>query len=182
VSRAVLAGVAVIAIGAAVIALSPHTFGLEQGANGVSAGRGSLVSGGVHMFGQRPVWGYGSGSFQREYLRQYPNSPGDVGDSHTVPVTIGAEQGVIGELPYVGLLVAAALTLLRGARGDPVRAAVAAAFVGLVFHTMLYDDFLSDPIAWTLLGVGAALARSPRRQLAAESPPTAAPQPVPATG
>lgn len=181
VSRAVIAGVAVVAVGAAVVAISPHTFGLEQGANGVSAGRGSLVSGGVHIFGQRPVWGYGSGSFQREYLRQYPNSPGSVGDSHTVPVTIAAEQGVIGLVPYLGLLAAAALMLLRGVRGDPVRAAVAAAFVGLVFHTLLYDDFLSDPITWTLLGVGAALARAPRAQVAADSPPAAVAPAVPAT-
>jgi putative inorganic carbon (hco3(-)) transporter len=91
VSRAVVAGVVVVAVGAAAVALSPHTFGVEQGANGLLAGRGSLVTGGLHMFGQRPVWGYGSGSFQKEYLKQNPNSPGQVGASHTLPVTIAAE-------------------------------------------------------------------------------------------
>jgi O-antigen ligase len=180
VSRAVVAGVAVVAVGAVVVAASPHTFGLEQGANGVSAGRGSLVSGGLHMFGQRPVWGYGSGSFNTEYLRQNPQSPGKVGDSHSAPVTIGAEQGLLGEVIYVALLAAATLMLLGGVRGDPVRAAVAAAFVGLVGHTLLYADFLSDPITWTLLGVGAALARTPRAQAAAQERPAAVPQAVPA--
>lgn len=164
ISRAVVAVAAVVAVGAAAVAISPHTFGVEQGFNGVFSGRGSLVSGGVRMFGQRPVWGWGSGSFQTEYLKQNPNSPGHVGDSHTLPVTIAAEQGVIGELAYLGVLAAAAVMLAYGARGDPVRAAVAAAFLGLVVHTLVYDDFLSDPAVWALLGVGAALARARRAE------------------
>jgi putative inorganic carbon (hco3(-)) transporter len=187
-TRAAVAVVAVVAAGAAALAISPHTFGLEQGFNGVFSGRGSLVSGGVDMFGQRPVWGWGSGSFQTEYLRQHPPcssdhgasgcSPGGVGDSHTLPVTIAAEQGVIGELAYLGLLAAAAVMLAYGARGDPVRAAVAAAFVGLVVHTLVYDDFLSDPAAWALLGIGAALARAPGRQPVAHRSPAGVPAPA----
>lgn len=180
VSRAVVAVVAVVAVGATAVALSPHTFGVEQGANGLLAGRGSLVSGGIDMFGHRPVWGYGSGSFQKEYLIQNPNSPGQVGDSHTIPVTIAAEQGIVGEVAYLGLLAAAAITLLWGARGDPVRAAVAAAFVALVAHTLFYDDFLSDPITWTLLGAGVALARANRPSTAPEAVPVVGTEPLPA--
>jgi O-antigen ligase len=189
ISRAVLVAAAVIAVAGAAVALSPHTFGLEQGANGVSSGRGSLVSGGLHMFGQRPIWGYGSASFKPEYLRQHPScstnpvpscSPGGVGDSHTLPVTIAAEQGVIGEIVYLGLLAAAALTLVPGVRRSPVRAAVLAAFVGLVVHTLVYDDFLSDPITWTLLGMGVALARMPRPAVAEEMAPPLRAQALPA--
>jgi putative inorganic carbon (hco3(-)) transporter len=180
VSRAVLAGAAVVAIGATAVAISPHTFGVEQGANGLLAGRGSLVTGGLDMFGQRPVWGYGSGSFQKEYLIQNKNSPGQVGDSHTIPVTVAAEQGIIGEVAYLGLLAAAAITLFWGVRGDPVRAAVAAAFVGLVAHTLFYDDFLSDPITWALLGAGVALARASRPIAAPETVPVVGTEPLPA--
>jgi len=39
---------------------------------------------------------------------------------------------------------------------------VGAAFLALVFHTMLYADFLEDPVTWTLLGVGVALAHGAR--------------------
>ena len=39
------------------------------------------------------------------------------------------------------------------------RAGVAAAFIALVVHTMLYAAFLEDPLAWALLGAGVALAR-----------------------
>ena len=44
------------------------------------------------------------------------------------------------------------------------RAAIAAAFVALVVHTLLYAAFLEDPLAWALLAVGAALARGGARR------------------
>ena len=40
-------------VGAAVVALTPTTFGLNQGLNGASSGRGGLVSGGLRLFGGR---------------------------------------------------------------------------------------------------------------------------------
>ncbi|MGH2891699.1 MAG: O-antigen ligase family protein, partial [Solirubrobacteraceae bacterium] len=61
--RALVVAVVVIALGALAVAVSPKTFGLNQGINGASSGRGGLVSGGLSLFGDRPVWGYGSGSF-----------------------------------------------------------------------------------------------------------------------
>jgi O-antigen ligase len=166
---ALLGAVVVVVIGIAAVAISPRTFGLNQGLNGASSGRAGLVSGGTRLFGRRPVWGYGSGSFETEYLCRIQHQCGTASSasktlsaSHTIAVTIGAEQGLIGELPYLALVVAAAFALVRGARGDPARVAVAAAFLALVFHTELYADFLEDPITWTLLGIGTALAYASR--------------------
>ena len=156
--RALIAGAAVVAIGAAAIAISPKTFGLNQGLNGASSGRADLVSGGLGLFGHRPVWGYGSGSFVTEYRAHHPGSSQTLAASHTIPITIAAEQGLIGELAYLALVLVAVVGLIRGARFDPARAAIAAAFLALVFHTMLYADFLEDPVMWTLLGIGTALA------------------------
>ena len=157
-----LAAVAVVVIGIAAVVISPKTFGLNQGLNGASSGRAGLVSGGLQLFGDRPLWGYGSGSFCTEYKRINPATSATLCASHTIAVTIAAEQGLIGELPYLALVIAAGLLLVRGARRDPARAAVAAAFLALVFHTLLYADFLEDPVTWTLLGVGTALAYSSR--------------------
>jgi O-antigen ligase len=170
-SRALVAAVAVIIVGAAAVAASPHTFGLEQGFNGVSGGRGGLVSGGVSLFGERPGWGYGSGSFVPEYRAHHPNIDTTLAASHTIPITVAAEQGLLGLLVYVPLLVCAFTVVLRRSRGDPVRSAVAAAFIALVFHTMLYANFLEDPTTWALLAVGAALAAMPRRTGAAPGEP-----------
>jgi putative inorganic carbon (hco3(-)) transporter len=164
--RPVVSAVAVvIVIGAAAVAISPSTFGFNQGLNGASSGRANLVTGGLSMFGDRPVWGYGSGAFVTEYKRQNPRQAQLVSASHTIPVTVAAEQGLIGLVFYLALLIAALRTLLRGARGDPVRAAIGAAFLALLLHTMLYADFLEDPLTWTLLAIGGALATSWAEQL-----------------
>jgi putative inorganic carbon (HCO3(-)) transporter len=143
--------------------------------NDATGGRASLITEGITLFGDRPLQGFGSGSFSCEYRRHLrhadpqlpcgtPAQPGVTSDSHTAPVTVAAEQGVLGLLAYVGLLAAALLTLARatsagGLRASPARVAILAAFVALVTHTWGYADFLEDPISWALLAVGGALAR-----------------------
>jgi O-antigen ligase len=156
--RALPVAAGVVVIGVAAVLISPNTFGLNQGLNGASSGRAGLISGGVHMFGDRPLWGYGSGSFVTEYRDRNPHTSQTLAASHTIAITVAAEQGVIGEIVYVALVLTAAVALLRGARRDPARVAIAAAFLALMFHTELYADFLEDPLTWTLLAIGGALA------------------------
>jgi putative inorganic carbon (hco3(-)) transporter len=161
VGRAVFVAAGVVALAVAAVAISPTTFGLNQGLNGASNGRPNLVSGGIDLFADRPLWGFGSGSFETEYGAHH-HQPGQTTiASHTIPVTVAAEQGVIGEAVYVALVAAALVTLLERSRADPARVAVAAAFAALLFHTLLYADFLEDPITWTLLAIGVALSGRP---------------------
>jgi O-antigen ligase len=137
-----------------------------------TSGRGHLISGGAELFSDRPLWGYGSGSFQKAYENHLATTKAPVTVSHTEPVTVGAEQGVIGLAAYVALIVVALWTMGAGlwARGpdrrvtifDVARAAVLAAFVALLVHTMAYAGFFQDPITWVLLAVGASLAAVPR--------------------
>ncbi len=162
----VVVAVAVVVVGGAAVAISPKTFGLNQGLNGASSGRANLVTGGIGMFGDRPVWGYGSGAFVTEYRRQNPGAQSNGATaSHTIPVTIAAEQGLIGLLAYIALVLASLRTLLRGARSDPFRAALGAAYLALLLHTMLYAAYLEDPLTWALLAVGGALAVAYRERL-----------------
>ncbi len=156
--RALVIAVVVVLLGAAAVTITPRTFGLNQGINGASSGRGGLVSGGLSLFGQRPGWGYGSGSFVVEYRREHRATATTLSASHTIPVTVAAEQGLIGEVVYLALVVCALVCVLRRARDDPLRSALGAAFAALIFHTMLYADFLEDPVTWALLGIGVALA------------------------
>jgi O-antigen ligase len=170
----VIAGaVVVFAVGGAALAISPKTFGLNQGLNGASSGRANLVTGGIDLFRDRPLWGYGSGSFVDQYKTHHPRSSKTLSASHTIPITIAAEQGLIGELVYLALVLVALVALFRGTRADPIRGALAAGFLALVFHTMLYADFLEDPIAWALLGIGVALAMKGPMVERADEPATA---------
>jgi O-antigen ligase len=163
------------------------------------SGRGNLVSGGLELFSERPLQGSGSGSFQSAYRDHLENKDVPVSVSHTEPVTIAAEQGLLGLLLYVALIVVALWTMTSGIRGPPVgsvegesengaslprpqdspssllagapqdspsvllagRAAVLAAFVALLVHTMAYAGFFEDPITWVLLAIGASLAAAP---------------------
>ena len=169
-SRALVIAVVVIALGGLAVAATPRTFGLNQGINGASSGRGGLVSGGLSLFADRPVWGWGSGSFVKEYRAHHRATATTLSASHTIPITVGAEQGLIGELAYLALVLAALVCLIRRARGDPIRSAIGAAFAALVFHTLLYADFLEDPVTWALLGVGVSLAVAPLPAAVAAAP------------
>jgi putative inorganic carbon (hco3(-)) transporter len=124
------------------------------------SGRGSLVSGGLDLFADRPLWGYGSGSFQAAYRDHRENKDAPVIVSHTEPVTVAAEQGLLGLLIYFALIIVALRTLGRGifSAGPAARAAILAAFVALLVHTLSYAGFFEDPITWVLLAVGASLA------------------------
>jgi O-antigen ligase len=164
--RPVLISVAAVVVaGAVALAISPRTFGLNQGLNGASSGRANLITGGISMFGQRPLWGYGSGGFSTQYGRENRVGPGGLTASHTIPVTIAAEQGLIGLVLYIALLITSLRTLGEGVRGDALRTALLAAWLALLLHTMLYADFLEDAASWTLLAIGSALAGARRSSL-----------------
>jgi O-antigen ligase len=162
-------GVAALVVGAAFVLAAPSTLHLNlkssRSTDLATSGRVDLVKGGLRLFENKPVVGYGSGAFSRAYRQAEKGSQEKaVSASHTIPVTVAAEQGVGGLLIYVAVLVAAFTTLLRGVRGDPVRAAIAAAFAALVLHTWSYASFLEDPLSWALLGAGLALALVPRHR------------------
>jgi O-antigen ligase len=161
----VVAGPALaVVVAALVLVLAfPHALRLDLSSQDslskATSGRADLIHGGVRLARDRPLAGWGSGSFRREYRRREHSSGREATSaSHTIPITVAAEQGVVGLAVYVALLVLALRRLLRGARGAPVRAVVAAGFAALLLHTWVYAAFLEDPMTWTLLALGTALA------------------------
>jgi O-antigen ligase len=163
VQLAVYASCAVVALAAAVLLLAPAGlhFGLKGSGgstNNATSGRTKLVSGGLELFAKHPLQGYGSGSFETEYKRHSNASAQNATSaSHTIPVTVAAEQGLIGLAVYAALLVSAFAVLFRGAGRSPPRIALAACLAALVLHTWTYADFLEDPFTWTVLAIGIAL-------------------------
>jgi putative inorganic carbon (HCO3(-)) transporter len=170
--RWTLAVVAVGIVGAVLVVTLAGGKGFDLGRINIdTSGRANLVSGGAELFEERPLWGYGSGSFQKAYAKHRENKDIPVSVSHTEPVTVAAEQGLIGLALYLALLVVALWAMTAGLRGRRAgRAAVLAAFVALLVHTMAYAGFFEDPIAWLLLAIGAALASTPFRPAAVRDP------------
>jgi O-antigen ligase len=167
-----------LAIALAVVFVAPDQVGLHTGSRQAldrsTSGRSDLIRGGARMARDRPLWGFGSGSFADRFRkRERQHSEKSAAASHTIPVTVAAEQGAIGLASYVWLLIAAFALLFGGLRravraGPPgegvARAAMAAAYAGLVLHTFVYAAFLEDPLSWVLLALGASL------RLAADAP------------
>jgi O-antigen ligase len=142
-----------------------------------TSGRANLVSGGVHLFTQRPVYGYGSGSFPKAYRQHVRTRKVPVSISHTEPITIAAEQGLLGVTAYLALVVTALWTMATNLRSPlsrlsarqlPIaRAAILATFVALLVHTMAYAGFFEDPITWVLLAAAVSLAAADQRRVSA---------------
>jgi O-antigen ligase len=139
-----------------------------------TSGRANLVSGGIHLFSQRPIYGYGSGSFPKAYREHVKSHKAPVSVSHTEPITVAAEQGLIGLALYAALVLTALWTMAAGlrptmgpARLSVARAAVLATFVALLVHTMAYAGFYEDPITWVLLAAAVSLAAADQRRVSA---------------
>ncbi len=173
-------------VGVLVLLAAPGIAGIDLGSdsrvNDATSGRFRLVTGGLEMFADRPLWGYGSGSFAERYRERERVSQFGTSISHTTPVTVAAEQGVVGLALYVAVLVAAARLMFGGlqrlrpglAGGSwqlaeegsgarvAARGAVAAAAIALVVHTMFYGGFLENPLTWTLAAAAITLRRPDR--------------------
>jgi O-antigen ligase len=155
---------ALVAIALVVVALAPPSLHLGLSGRGGSAsnatsGRTKLIKGGLRLFADRPLEGFGPGSFALEYRRhEHVDGTNATSASHTIPITVAAEQGIVGVALYAALLVSAFAVLFGDAGRSPPRIALAACFAALVLHTFTYADFLEDPLTWTLLGIGVALA------------------------
>jgi O-antigen ligase len=175
--------------------------GSSSGLNKATSGRLDLIEGGGELFAGRPLWGHGSGAFARAYRQERKGSEQQATSaSHTLPVTVAAEQGVIGLVSYFAVLVTAFALLFGagpGGRAPPfaaqrdgalpladlaaypaARAALAAGLVTLVVHTLMYAAFLEDPFTWVIMGIG--LAVCPLARVAESERPAPAPSPAPA--
>jgi O-antigen ligase len=170
----VAVGAVVALIGLVVVLAAPGLIHLNtkssRSIDKATSGRVDLMRGGLRMFTDRPLLGFGSGDFSKEFRKREGTGRRQAASaSHTIPITVAAEQGVPGLAAYAAVLVASfglmftGLGGLRGRAPPPrlvTRAYLAAAYSGLVLHTMLYAAFLEDPITWTLIAAAIVLGRN----------------------
>jgi O-antigen ligase len=97
--------------------------------------------------------------------------------SHTTPLTVAAELGIVGVVLYVALLVggAWALDAVRR-RHEALGLALAAVFLALFVHSLAYSGFFEDPITWLVLGVAAAFLSRPQPLPPSAAPPVVEPR------
>ena len=154
------AAVGMVAIAAAALVLAggppDDEVGREQDLAEVSSGRTSLISGGRELFEQEPLVGQGSGAFAISFRKKVERIKRPV--SHTEPVTVAAEQGLLGLVPYAAVLLFSIAVFVRPwPSAGPERAGVAACYAALLVHTLGYAGFYIDPATWALLALGLVL-------------------------
>jgi O-antigen ligase len=156
------ATVIVVAAGALAVPSVRHdVFGPGAGKSATS-GRGTLVRRGAHIAVHHPVAGVGLGGFKHAYadLAHLKGKEPNAAASHTTPVTVAAEGGIVGFALYVWLLAAALLlTFRRFARDLPGLAALTFGLVvaAVGVHSLFYNAFFEDPTVWAAIGLAAAL-------------------------
>ena len=135
----------------------------DRSAKDVTSGRSRLVDVTVEAFKQRPIAGVGIGGQPKASSEIVKKGSPSRNASHTTPLTILAELGVVGFALYAWLLASVAWALVLVARTDRAfGAGLAAVFLVLAVHSLLYAGFFEDPLTWGVIGLAsAALARTP---------------------
>jgi hypothetical protein len=152
------AGVAIAVVAAGTVTAASIA---DEGARTATSGRSRLVTVTLDAFRAHPVVGVGIGGQPRASVQEAGKGTVKRNASHTTPLTVAAELGVVGLVVYGWLLVAGALALLRVSAHDRAFGlGLSAVGLMLLVHSLFYAGFFEDPLTWGVLAVSAAVLRS----------------------
>ncbi len=128
-----------------------------QSAKEITSGRSRLVEITLDAFRVNPAVGVGFGGQAEASAEANGRRNSRRSASHTTPLTVLAELGVAGFALYGWLLGAAGWALMLVTRRRRVLGlGLAAIFLVLFVHSLLYAGFFEDPLTWGVLGLAAA--------------------------
>jgi O-antigen ligase len=166
--RRVRRTVAALMLAAALVGCGYLALQVAQGEslNRITSDRTNRVEDAVRVIKKHPLVGVGIGGQPRAsrlLARSQRPTPNFV--SHTTPLTVFAELGVVGLVLYAWLLAGGAWLILQVRhRDEALGLALGAAFVGLFVHALFYSGFLEDPLTWFVVGIAAASCVQPARE------------------
>jgi O-antigen ligase len=160
-ARLVVAGTAALALAVAVIAVG--IYAAHHPSQRVTSGRSRLVTLTTRVIRAHPIVGTGIGAQPKASHDEAARRGLDSKDaSHTTPLTVAAELGIVGFLLYLALLAGAIRVLwLAYARDRVFGLGIAAAFLTVFVHSLVYAGFFEEPVAWGCLALAAAIVASP---------------------
>ena len=181
--RALVAVLIVVAVMIPVGIASPQledvrdSFAAAPGTNvtRTTGGRSKLVSLGLRIAQDHPVHGVGTGGFREAYSERVTRREAARNTaSHTTPVTVIAETGVLGLLIFAWLVGVCLLVAFRPSAGSSdaagrVRLIAGLGFAAVFVHSLFYNAFFEDPLMWALLAMVAIAASASNPALETES-------------
>jgi O-antigen ligase len=148
-----IGGAAFVLAGAAFVAATA----VNDSARQATSGRTRLARVTWVVFTNHPLVGVGIGG-QPQASKDEANTKLSAkrDRSHTTPLTVAAELGLVGLLAYAALLAGASrllflLTRLNRALG----LGASAVFLALFVHSLFYAGFFEDPIVWGVMALAA---------------------------
>lgn len=151
----------VLVVGAAACVIAGAAFvaatAVSDSARKATSGRTRLARVTWVVFQNHPIVGVGIGGQPQASKEEAKTQLSAKRDrSHTTPLTVAAELGIVGFLVYAALMAAAVrmLYLVTKWRRD-LGLGLSAVFLALFVHSLFYAGFFEDPIVWGVLGVAA---------------------------
>ena len=157
--RRVRRGVALVTVAAAIAGAGVGGAALIGGsADAVTSDRSTLVEDTGSVFLRHPLAGVGVGAQPR--VTRDEAQPGTAviqNASHTTPLTVAAELGVLGLAACAGIVIGC-LKVLRELwrRQPPLALGLGAVLLALFVHSLFYGGLFENPIFFGALGVAAA--------------------------
>jgi O-antigen ligase len=139
----------------------------ETGLIRTTGGRSRLISVGLRIARDHPLVGVGIGGFKEAYAdRVSRRAAAPTTASHTTPVTVAAETGIVGLVIFGWLVAAGLFVAFRGSlrasdAAGRARIVVGLAFAAIFVHSLFYNAFFEDPLTWGLLAIAAVAAKAP---------------------
>ena len=151
----------VLVVGAAAAVIAGAAFvaatAVSDSARKATSGRTRLARVTWVVFENHPVVGVGIGG-QPEASKEEANTELSAkrDRSHTTPLTVAAELGIVGFLVYAALMAASIRLLYLVTRQQrALGLGASAVFLALFVHSLFYAGFFEDPIVWGVVGVAA---------------------------
>lgn len=162
VRRAVLAVAAVAVLAATAYGGAKLVSG--ESLNHLTSDRLERVEQSLRVVEADPLLGVGIGGQPRaSRILDRSDRPSSNFASHSTPLTVTAELGILGLALYVWLLVGAARVISSVARlHRALGLALGASLLALFVHALAYSGFVEDPLTWVVLGIAAGWLTWPR--------------------
>ena len=173
-TRQVRVAVGVLALAAALAAgayVAVQVIGGES-LNQITSDRTDRVEDTARVIEENPLIGVGIGGQPRASRRlEESDRPTPNFVSHTTPLTVAAELGVVGLALYVWLLVGGVrlIAAVRD-RDEAFGLVLLASFLALFVHALFYSGFLEDPLTWFVLAAGAGYLSWTEARMALSAP------------
>ena len=161
-SRRILVGAAVVAAVATTVLVVALAW--NQSLDRASSGRSDIVRNTAEVIAEHPILGVGIGGEELATRAVGKASGRTRVPSHTTPLTVAAELGILGIIAYLLFIGATVVALFRLAAHDrPLAFALGATLLVLFVHSLFYSGFFEDPLMWGAVALAAAgLAAVPR--------------------